>query len=207
MDIIDISQNFFQAEGYPGDPVPRRKWISRMEEGDAYTLSSVEACVHTATHIDAPQHVIEGGASVEQMDLEAFYGSCSVVTAQGGLGKEWAEELCSRVSCRILIHGEGNAFLSEEAACFLASYGVKLVGTDASSVGNGDGEIGVHRALLSAGTAVLEGLRLTEAPDGEYLLCSFPIKLDGAEGAPVRAVLIKKEERRGTLPGTAMTVK
>ena len=47
----------------------------------------------------------------------------------------------------------------------------------------------VHRILLGAGVAVLEGIRLEKAPAGRYLLSAAPLLCEGADGAPVRALL------------------
>ena len=56
------------------------------------------------------------------------------------------------------------------------------------------GDEEVHRILLGAEVAVLEGLDLRGAPAGEYILCALPVKLGGSDGAPVRAVLFEREE-------------
>ncbi len=40
---------------------------------------------------------------------------------------------------------------------------------------------------------ILEGLRLKDIEEGEYLLSAAPILIPGAEAAPVRAYLIKSK--------------
>jgi arylformamidase len=52
----------------------------------------------------------------------------------------------------------------------------------------------VHQILLSAGVALLEGVRLGGVEEGRYLLCAQPLKLKGADGAPCRALLIESEK-------------
>ena len=47
----------------------------------------------------------------------------------------------------------------------------------------------MHRILLEREVVVLEGLSLGGAEDGLYELYALPMKLGGADGAPVRAVL------------------
>ena len=51
----------------------------------------------------------------------------------------------------------------------------------------------VHQILLSVGTVLLEGIRLTSVPDGVYFLNAAPLNLGNADGAPCRAVLIDFE--------------
>ena len=83
--------------------------------------------------------------------------------------------------------------LSVRAAQYLADKHVRLIGIDAPTVENMeicDGEI--HRTLLSAGIALLEGLCLTRATKEEYFLSALPLSLVGENGAPCRAVLIEE---------------
>ena len=46
-----------------------------------------------------------------------------------------------------------------------------------------------HRALLGAGIWIVEGLDLSAIEPGEYDLVCLPLKIEGADGAPARAVL------------------
>jgi arylformamidase len=51
----------------------------------------------------------------------------------------------------------------------------------------------VHLELLGKEVVILEGLRLGEVPEGNYLLSAAPLKLGESDGAPCRAVLIELE--------------
>ena len=48
----------------------------------------------------------------------------------------------------------------------------------------------VHMALLGNGITILEGLILEGVPEGEYTLSALPLKFEGGDGSPVRAVLV-----------------
>ena len=79
------------------------------------------------------------------------------------------------------------------AAQYLAQQHVRLVGIDSPTVENMeicDGEI--HRTLLGAGVAILEGLLLEKATGEHYFLSALPLSLTGENGAPCRAVLIEE---------------
>ena len=93
MKIFDISRPYFHTPVYPGDPVPSLSWLSRVEKGEGYNLSSFSGCVHTATHADAPLHVWSEGQTIDKMPLELFYGECFVVSASGILTEEWVDQL------------------------------------------------------------------------------------------------------------------
>ena len=80
-----------------------------------------------------------------------------------------------------------------DAAQHLAKRKVRLIGIDSLSVEDMEISYGsVHRTLLRAGIAILEGLQLRHAVDEHYLLSAFPLALSGENGSPCRAVLIEE---------------
>jgi len=46
-----------------------------------------------------------------------------------------------------------------------------------------------HKVLAGAGIAILENLVLTHVEPGRYELIALPLKLEGMDASPVRAVL------------------
>jgi arylformamidase len=46
-----------------------------------------------------------------------------------------------------------------------------------------------HHALAHAGIAIIESLDLSAVAHGIYNLAALPLKIAGADGAPVRAAL------------------
>ena len=190
MKILDISRELFSSPAYPGDPAAKRDIVRRLDMGDSYNLSGFYACCHSATHIDAPLHFIEGGASVDKIDPVRCLGPCSVVEADGLITGANIDRLPPQTEKRILFKGNGAAFLSQSAAFALAQAGFLLVGTDAQSVGSPDDEAAPHLELLGTGIPLLEGLDLSAAEPGVYRLIALPLLLGGAEASPVRAVLI-----------------
>ncbi len=192
MRIIDISAETFTAANYADDPQPMFKWIRRISDCSAYNLSVMGMTPHSGTHIDAPYHFDPEGDTAEKIALEKCYGSCTVVTLSGVLTGEDMDKLLPYCRKRLLIHGSGNASLELSAARVLTDNSMILVGTDSVSISYDDQEDDVHRELLSKGTLILENLDLSNAPDGDYILCALPLKLGGMEASPVRAVLITK---------------
>ena len=87
---------------------------------------------------------------------------------------------------------KGDVVFSEDAAGAFAEAGLELIGVESQTVGPVDDTEGVHKILLGAGMAILEGLDLEEVEEGTYLLCAQPLKLAGCDGAPCRAVLVKE---------------
>jgi arylformamidase len=83
-------------------------------------------------------------------------------------------------------------YLDPDAARWLADNGTRLVGVDYLSVESyAAPEPLTHRALLSAGVVIVEGLDLRQIAPGDYILSCLPLKLAGADGAPARVVLMQ----------------
>ena len=91
---------------------------------------------------------------------------------------------------RILIAGD--ATVTEAAAEVFADSGICLLGNEGQTVGPEDAPMQVHKILLSREVALLEGIVLTDVPEGWYFLNAAPLNLAGADGAPCRAYLIEE---------------
>ena len=191
MKLYDISQEVFSCKVYPGDPAPRREVLCSMEGGDLYNLTAFSMCAHNGTHMDAPAHFLKDGKTVEQIPLEKCIGTCLVAAHQGDLTGEDAEHLLSAGEKRILL--KGNAVVTLGAAEVFARAGLYLLGVESQTVGPEDAPMQVHLILLGKGIVLLEGIVLSEVPEGQYFLSAAPLNLAGADGAPCRAYLIEKE--------------
>ena len=68
---------------------------------------------------------------------------------------------------------------------------MRLVGIDTPSIDPQESEdLPAHRAAADHDIAILEGLVLEHVAPGRYTLAAFPLRLEGADASPVRAVLI-----------------
>ncbi|MGN0527270.1 MAG: cyclase family protein [Acutalibacteraceae bacterium] len=193
MDIIDISRDLMKTPVYPGDPEGYVDPIKKIKDGDNCNLNSIYTCLHTATHVDAPNHFIDGGAKVEAMPLDLFIGECLVAeTPPGPITGAFAEDNFPFDNCeRLLIKGNGFSYLMESSAYYIADSNIKLIGTDSQTIGiHGTNEI-IHKALLSRDIPIIEGLDLSGVEPGRYFLMAQPLKVSGVEAAPLRAVLVK----------------
>jgi arylformamidase len=195
MKIYDISQDVFNCKIYADDPHPQKQILKSMQNGDTYNLTAFSMCAHNGTHIDAPAHFIENGATVDMIPLTNLVGYAFVVEYDTSIDANAAEDIIRRAAkinnssaMRILIKGQ--ATVTAEAADVFVKRGVVLVGTESQSVGPEDAPAEVHRILLSASVTLLEGIRLGECSEGIYFLCCAPILLSGSDGAPCRAILI-----------------
>ncbi len=193
MEIIDISRDIMKTPVYPGDPEGYIDPIQNLRAGDSCNLNSIYTCLHTATHVDAPLHFIEGGNTIDKFSLDLFIGECMVVEAPPGpITGAFAEEHFPWDDCeRVLIKGNGLSYLMESSAYYVVDSGIKLIGTDSQTIGNHGSNPSIHRALLSADIPILEGLDLSNVEPGRYFLMAQPLKISGVEAAPCRALLVK----------------
>lgn len=192
--IIDISQEVFSSKIFPGDPSPHRKSLMSTADGDVCNLTEFSMCAHNGTHIDAPYHFLEGGKTVEKMGLEPFVGDCFLARCNGDVTAADASAIMEKARTanaaeRILIAGK--ATVTAEAARVFAAAGIKLIGNESQTVGPENAPKEVHLILLGAEVALLEGIVLTDIPEGRYFLSAAPLSLGGCDGAPCRAYLIK----------------
>ncbi|MBR5540140.1 MAG: cyclase family protein [Clostridia bacterium] len=188
MNLIDITRELMKAPVYPGDPAPQLQPLTRISLGDSSNTTAISACLHNGTHMDAPRHFFPEGVAIDKVDLDACIGECTVVECDGVLLGDRAEDLLPHLKKRVLF--KGSVQLTPSAAFVLSCAGILLLGVESSSVAPPQYAEDVHRQLLGTGMVLLEGLDLTNAKAGEtYLLMAAPVKIAGADGAPVRAVL------------------
>jgi arylformamidase len=199
VEIFDVSVPL--REGmvtYPGDPVVKMERASSIAAGDVVNLTRIDFGLHSGTHVDAPVHFIDGAAGIEEVPLEALVGAAEVVEVPD-LSRESvarAPEGALRVlfktpNSELWARGEFAeefARLDGDAARLLVERGLRLVGVDYLSVGDED----AHQALLGGGVVPVEGLDLRGIDPGPYELVCLPLRVVGADGAPARAILIRR---------------
>lgn len=196
--LLDVTRPLTDAP-WPGDVPFECGWTMRRAAGDSVDVGWIRSSVHNGTHVDAPLHVLDGGASVDRLPLEAFDGPCRVVTvpALGPIGPRHVgplaagERLLLRTGARpTSAFPDEFAWPDEDLVRALAAADAPLLGTDAPSMdAKTSKDLASHRALARAGIQMLENLDLARVVDGRYHLTAFPLKAVGLDGAPVRAVL------------------
>jgi arylformamidase len=191
---------------YEGDPsVDIESW-SALAKGNSANVSFLHFGAHTGTHVDAPAHFIDGARKIDSLSLEALIGPARVIRVPNEvneIGSNFLAECNLNNAERILFHTRNSGFWNEgfrkdfthllpEAAEKLVELGVILVGTDYLSIEKfHSGHHRTHLTLLSRNVVIVEGLNLSDVPEGDYELICLPLRIaDGAgDGAPARVVL------------------
>ena len=187
---------------WPGDTPFAFQWKWKMSEGDSVNVGSVEMSIHTGTHVDAPYHFLEKGETTDALAPEIYIGPALVVDAPGSgiIGIESLGNADLGPTPRVLFRTDAwqdhtrfpDTFpiMEEPLIDHLAGQGVRLVGIDLPSVDAPESEsLPNHHHLAANGIYILESLDLRKAAPGRYELIALPLKLSGADGSPVRAVL------------------
>lgn len=192
---------------YPGNPEIHIEPQQEIAKGGSSNVSRLSFGSHTATHVDAPRHIVPNGAGVDGMPLDAFLGRALVcafgddvpaiteahLRAQPTPIQGYERVLLKTRNSRFIRDAEFHpdyTYLAPDGAEYLVSLGVRLVGIDYLSIEQfHSGHHRTHKTLLGRGVVIVEGLDLSEPPAGVYDLAVLPLLLAGLDGAPARAVL------------------
>lgn len=205
MIIYDISEPIAPDTAvFPGDNSFTSESVMQMASGASCNVSTIRMSVHCGTHADAPSHYVEGAEDAAELDLHAYLGPCRLLDVSGVGTPSLVDPEClegkldgvERVILRTKSNHDHTVFdpsftaLGPAAAQVLVEAGVRLVGIDVPSMDHADcRDLGAHHALRSGRLFLLENLDLTGVPAGDYELIALPLKIVGADAAPVRAVL------------------
>lgn len=164
------------------------------------TVGAVTMSCHTGTHADAPRHFLPDGEGIGELASEVFVGECLVIDATGRDSLDIDVFVGPGLPHRVLVKTgawtdhtvfpEAVPTLTADAVALLAAQGVRLFGIDVPSVDALDSkDLPIHHALADAHIHILESLDLREIAPGRYQLIALPLRLEGADGSPVRAIL------------------
>jgi arylformamidase len=189
---------------YHDNPGYSHELDSAIADGATANITRLAMGAHTGTHMDGPMHFYDGAPGAEVLDLSAMVGPC-LVAEIADRGLEPIDRAALEAADipagaeRVLLKTTNSKLwerdefthdfirLDGSGAEFVLERGVRLIGIDYLSIGDGD----AHRALLGADPIVvaLEGLDLREIDPGPCTLLCLPLRLIGTDGAPSRVLL------------------
>jgi arylformamidase len=179
---------------------------TRFYETDHVRESKIMMGCHAGTHVDAPSHMVSDGETIDQTNIEKLVGSALVVDLSH------VDEVITPLDLEpfpisknsILILKTSNSelvetapfeskfvYLSKEAAEFCASKQVKAIGIDYLGIERGQKGHPSHKILMKAGITIVEGLRCADVSMGYYFFVCLPLRIEGLEASPARAILIQ----------------
>ncbi len=203
--IYDVSLAIYSGMlVWPGNPPVKLEDVRAIAKGGSSNISRLSLGSHTATHIDAPRHFIDGAAGVDAIDNNVLLGPARLFCLPDvnridrrlleGLDLDGVSRLLlssgNSIRLRKQEFDRGYGYLTEDGAEYLVGRNIKLVGVDYLSIeeyknpGNP-----VHKILLAAAIVIVEGLDLEGVPPGNYELICLPLKIKNGDGAPARVLL------------------
>ena len=197
---------------YPGLPGPiicdylsREASRDRYAAGVEFQIGKIEMVANTGTYLDAPFHRYAGGKDLAQLPLESLADLDAVVVrvpsgsgraisraAFGGADMEGKAVLVQTgwdAHWRTERYLSGHPFLTADAAEYLVSRGVLLVGIDSLNIDDTeDLTRPVHSSLLGADIPIVEHMcNLASLPERGIRFSAVPAKVAGFGSWPVRA--------------------
>src|SRR3954454_2238315 len=211
MKIWDISRPLTNnLAPWPGDTPFDFRLIRNIPDGGVVNLGSIEMSLHNGTNADAAFHFEEDGLTIERAALDVYFGRAAVVDlspkfADRQNGTIQVEHLrpherqiaeAKRLLLKTNIWSDSTVFpesiavITPEVAEWLGRLQVELLGLDLPSVDAIDSkDLRNHHALGRAGVSIIESLDLSEISAGVYNFIGIPLRIVGADGSPIRAIL------------------
>jgi kynurenine formamidase len=212
--VVDLSVPLNEAtQVYPGDPEFRATPEARIPS-EGFNILRLSLGSQTGTHVDAPYHFEESGHRIDELDLRRFVGAGVVIDVTGKQPREritWSDiepsaDLLGPDTIALIRTGWSmhfgteryfqNPYLEADACRRMIDLGVRTFLLDAGNIDEtpdadhpGEG-FPVHHLIAAVDGVIGENLRNFEAIDFEPFISCLPLRLAGADGAPVRAVAI-----------------
>ncbi len=202
---IDISVPLHDGlrQGSMEPLTPHMEFILDRKKGNPVDMLQININSHNGSHIDAPKHHIDGGSTIDMMPLDTGIGPTLVIEShsQDEIQVDELEPYDIPPGYRLLFKTHNSyrperfteplknwVALSLEAGKYLIKRKVRLIGIDAISIGRKHVNE-LHEALLSKGIYILEDIELGHVKPGRYDMLCLPLRLQGGDAAPVRAII------------------
>lgn len=212
MQAIDLTHII--TKGMPVFPGTSGPFLRRIADYgvDGFRETELQLTSHTGTHMDAPAHLYPSRTTLDALPVERFFGRGLVVDcrwAVGQIGMEHLAPVKERASGADfllfwtgwdVLWGKGAYFrnypcLDFAVIDYLIKTGKKGIGLDTPGIDPTEDEtLPRHKRLFAAhDIVVVENLcHLGEIGAGEFFFAALPLKFEGADGAPVRAVALRE---------------
>ncbi len=207
MAIIDLSHIINpDISVFPGTEKP----VFERKEIEGYPEVKITMYTHTATHIDAPIHIIKNARTLDQLPVDRFIGKGFVIDCKHLAGKyitkgflEPYRDTISKTEFILFNSGwstkwkteayfENFPTLTAEATGWLSSFDLKGIGIDSISLDPvADMNLPNHKIVLKKEILIIENLtNLDSLPGNDFIFQCFPLKIERADGSPVRALAV-----------------
>lgn len=206
MKVVDLSHLLNpQISVFPGTLPP----VFDEIDIEGYTELKITMFTHSATHIDAPCHILKNTKSLDKFPAEKFIGKGIVIDCKNLRNKSITvsflkqhEALIKQTHFILFNSGwsakwkspdyfENFPTLTAEAALWLTQFNLKGIGLDSISLDEVDDlNLPNHKIVLEKEILIIENMTNLDSINGDFIFQCFPIKIENADGSPVRAVAV-----------------
>jgi arylformamidase len=208
--VIDLSHAINgNISVFPGSPVPVIDQVATVP-AHGYTDIMLTMSTHTATHVDAPCHMIENGITLDQYATGSFIGTAGIIDCSSMNTREITIDHVTRFAEEpgkldfILFYTGWSRYwgtpayledfptLSVPLASWLSEYPLKGIGFDTLSADRSDStDYPVHKLILGRNILIIENLVNLHLLVGKKVnfIC-LPLKITASDASPVRALAL-----------------
>lgn len=205
--IVDLSLTLYdKAKVFDLDPKTEFEQYHTIDSL-GYNIKRLTMSSHIGTHVDAPNHFLEDGKTIEDVALSKFVGEATIIDLSHkkagsviDVSDLMPHESSFKKDAKVLLRTDWGLEYGKDAyfsqfpritiavAEWIAEKKIGLLGLETPSV-NPDDYARIHQILLGEEIVILEGLvNLKELPSTEFELIALPLKIGGGDGSPVRAI-------------------
>jgi arylformamidase len=187
---------------WPGDTPTDFVFSSTKAAGSVANVGRLRLSLHAGTHADAPYHYNDAGLKIDELPVDTYVGPARVVDIRGHatITRDLLAAHDFAATPRVLFKSDTWTdfavfpatwpLMATDVPAWLAARGVKLVGLDVPSVDHiTSKDLPIHHACDAVNLLIIENLDLRAVAPGVYELIALPLRIKGADGSPLRAVL------------------
>ncbi len=196
--LIDLTQYIDeQSTVFPGTLPVQIKPLSTIKK-EGYNEQQISISTHTATHIDAPYHMLSQGKPLSAYPIEYFIGNAVVINVcdqrkiKADLSTVQKDDIVffytgRQSQCHTPDYFSNPPVITRETAEELIEKQVRIVGIDSFTVDSYP--YPVHHLFFNHDICIVEGLiHLEQIPQHRFRCFILPLKLRKSDGAPCRVI-------------------
>jgi len=199
--LIDLTHTFTDdMPVYPGDDCSKLYQCCTIEK-DGVTDHRVESGMHVGTHMDAPLHMVDGGAYLSEFPADKFQGRGILIDARGRnvIDTDILDSYDIQKGDIVLVwtdwdkkyrtdaYFESWPIMTVEFAQVLVDKKITIIGMDTAGP-EMEETFPVHKTFLPNDVLIIENMANLDALEGKnFIVHAYPIKYK-ADAAPVRVI-------------------
>lgn len=197
--IIDLSSEIqpnalkVNGEYMRGNQTRRFNITQFINAEDGTYMHFIEAESHIGTHVEGPSHLRDSLKSIAELPIEKFMGEAIVLKFEANtpIKPEHLKDI--KEGDIVLMYSAGGAYITSEAAKYLAGKRIKMLGVQGVHPDEPEGSrLETHKALLENDIPIIEGLiNLDKIGSKRVFFIGLPLKITRLDSSWIRAIVFE----------------